>query len=442
MASSVRELLTLFDRNLRCVFVNRPVATMPLDFHIGRTLAELSPPAYVQRALDAAHDVLENGAVHVIEQAISGVSGEMRYIETRLQPAREGGEITGVVVIGMDVTERVKQRESLRTQGELMSMMREAVLLLRDDYTVVQTNPAFDALLCAEPGSLNGRMIRPLFEAAVGDVEAFHRNVLAEQRELIEHVTREFDWRRPDGAKLRLIGTFTPVQIGGVPNTLAVYVDVTQERALERQILESASREQRRLSSDLHDGLGQELTGVALMLRSVAAGLAEGKQTSRERLDEIVGLVNHAIESTRMLARGLAPVSRDQGGLAGALQTMVDSLASMGKLEIAFRNGIVGPLRMNDEDATHLFRIAQEAVTNSLRHSDATRIDISLDHDRDSIVMTVADNGQGFPDDREQNQEGLGIRTMQFRASAARALLEVSQARGYGVTVRCRVPVE
>lgn len=442
MASSVRELLTLFDRNLRCVFVNRPVAEMPLDYYIGRTFAELAPPGYVQRALDAAHDVLETGAVHVIEQAISGASGEMRYIETRLQPAREGGEITGVVVIGMDVTERVIQRESLRTQGELMSIMREAVLLVRADDVVVQTNPAFDALLCAEPGSLQGRMIRPYFEAAIGDVEAFKRSVLADRKRTVEHVTREFDWRRPDGVKLRLIGTFTRVQVAGALHVLAVYVDVTQERALERQILESASREQRRLSSDLHDGLGQELTGVALMLRSVAAGLAEGKQTSRERLDEIVGLVNHAIEATRVLARGLAPVSSDQGGLAGALQTLADSLAATQAVEIAFRNGIVGPLRMNDEDATHVFRIAQEAVTNSLRHADATRIDISLDRDADSIVMTVTDNGQGFPDDHEHKQEGLGIRTMQFRASAARALLEVSQARGYGVTVRCRVPVE
>jgi PAS domain S-box-containing protein len=442
LASSVRELLTLFDRNLRCVFVNRPVATLPLESYIGCTLAELAPAGYVQQAVDAAWDVLANGTVHVIEQSIPTASGQQRHIETRLQPAREGGEITGVVVIGMDVTERVKQRESLRTQGQLMSMMREAVLLVRDDYIVVQTNPAFDALLCAAPGTLNGQMIRPLFEAAVGDVEAFHRSILAERREFVEHVTREFDWRRPDGVKLRLIGTFTPVQIDGVMNTLAVYVDVTQERALERQILESASREQRRLSSDLHDGLGQELTGVALMLRSVAAGLVDGKPTSRERLDEIVGLVNHAIESTRMLARGLAPVSSDQGGLAGALQTLADSLAATQEVEIAFRNAVAAPLRMNDEDATHLFRIAQEAVTNALRHADATRIDISLDRENDALVMAVSDNGQGFPEDHSEKREGLGIRTMQFRASAVRALLEVRQTRGYGVTVRCRVPVE
>ena len=181
---------------------------------------------------------------------------------------------------------------------------------------------------------------------------------------------------------------------------------------------------------------------MALMLRSVAAGLVEGKQTSRERLDEIIGLVNHAIESTRMLARGLAPVSSDQGGLAGALQTLVDSLVATQEVEIAFRNGVRNPLRMSDEDATHLFRIAQEAVTNSLRHADATRIDIGLDRDSDSVLMTITDNGQGFPEDHDQRRGGLGIRTMQFRAAAVRALLEVSQVRGYGVTVRCRVPVE
>ncbi len=442
MASSVRELLTLFDRNLRCVFVNRPVSTMPLDFYLGRTLAELAPPGYVEQALGAARNVLETGAVHVIEQAINDEDGNLRYIETRLQPAREGGEITGVVVIGMDVTERVKQRESLRTQGELMSMMREAVLLVRDDYIVVQTNPAFDALLCAAPGTLNGQMIRPIFEAAVGDVDTFHRGILAERRELVEHVTREFDWRRPDGVKLRLIGTFTPVQIQGVPHTLAVYVDVTQERALERQILEAAAREQRRLSSDLHDGLGQELTGVALMLRGVAASLVDGQRPSRERLDEIIGFVNHAIESTRMLARGLAPVSSGQGGLAGALQTLTDSLSGTRGVEIRFHSSATGPLRMSDEDATHLFRIAQEAVTNSLRHADATRIDIRLDVEPGAVLLTVTDNGRGFPEHDDEPRGGLGIRTMQFRASAVRALLEVSHARGYGVTVRCRVPVE
>ena len=77
-----------------------------------------------------------------------------------------------------------------------------------------------------------------------------------------------------------------------------------------------------------------------------------------------------------------------------------------------------------------------------MRHADATRIDIRLDRDVDALVLAVTDNGQGFPEDHQQRRDGLGIRTMQFRASAVRALLEVSQARGYGVTVRCRVPIE
>jgi PAS domain S-box-containing protein len=353
----------------------------------------------------------------------------------------ENGRARRLVGFAVDITAEVEAREALRTQAALLSVMREAVLLIGRDYRVRLSNPAFDALLGAAPGSLLGRDVRAQMLAAIGDLRGLTASVQAEldRGDRDKHVAREFDWRKPDGQVLRLIGTFTPVQLDGLDGLLAVYVDVTQERRLERQIVEAAAREQRRLSSDLHDGLGQELTGVALMLRSIAGGLVEGARPAQVQLDEIIGLVNHAIESARVLARGLAPVSSEQGGLPGALRTLADSLSATRGLTVRFSNALAGPCRLSDEAATHLFRIAQEAVANALHHAQATEVCIALAETAGELQLEIRDNGKGFPEGGGASP-GMGIQTMHFRAEVLRGTLEINS--GNGVTVRCRVPVD
>src|SRR5215475_13241211 len=138
----------------------------------------------------------------------------------------------------------------------------------------------------------------------------------------------------------------------------------TRKPLEEREIIEIAQREQQRIGNDLHDGLGQDLTGIALMLRGVAAQLRKEGSAARLEVEEVIGLVNNAIESTRSLARGLSPVSGERGGLAAALQTLAARASERYGVHVDFNAGFDEPLRLSETSATHVYRIVQEALTN------------------------------------------------------------------------------
>jgi PAS domain S-box-containing protein len=440
VASNVLEVLVLFDRDLRCVYINRDIEGLTRGACIGLPVTRLAPPGYQDAARDAALRVLQTGQAQSLEEIIDHSKLGRIHVEVRLQPVVEHDRINGVAMIAVDVTSRVRQREQLSAQATLLSMMREAVVLMRRDWSVRLSNPAFDALLGAPTGTLGGANIRALLQAAIPELAALHAGLSAElhQERLRGSMTREFDWRRPDGQWLRLIGTFTPVSVDGDALILAVYVDVTQERELERRIVEAAAREQRRLATALHDGLGQELTGIALMLRGLSASIVGSPATSRQRLDEIIALVNEAINSSRRLARGFAPVSEQQGGLRGALRTLAESSTVPGGPLVVFEDLLDGEPPFADATATHLLRVAQEATGNALRHSTATQVRISLQRQGADILLEINDDGQGFPDGT-QGTRGRGIETMRYRAEALRGRLDIDTRRG--VTIRCVVPV-
>ncbi len=440
VASTIMEVLALFDRELRCVYLNRDLEGLSRESCIGMSLQDIAPRPYREAMLRAAQSVLRGGRLESVEQVIEHSRLGRIHVEVRLQPVIERGVVSGVAIIAVDVTDRVRQREQFSAQATLLSMMREAVVLMRRDWTVGLSNPAFDAMLGAPTGTLADRNIRALLQAAVPDLRALHSSLAAELDRAGHRgsITREFDWRRPDGQLLHLVGTFTPVSVDGEPMILAVYVDVTQERELEQRIVDAAAREQRRLATALHDGLGQELTGIALMLRGLSTSIVEQPLTSRARLDEIIVLVNEAIDSARRLARGFAPVSQEQGGLRGALRTLAEASTRAGGPRVVFDDMMDAEPRLSDAAATHLLRVAQEATSNALRHATATEVRISLQHRDADILLVISDDGQGFPDGTGR-MRGRGIETMRHRAEALRGQLEIDTHRG--VTIRCRVPV-
>jgi PAS domain S-box-containing protein len=439
VAGSVTEVLALFDSDLRCVFINRDLDGLPRETCIGLAVRDLAPKSYADAVHDAATRVLRTGQPESLEEFIAhSVHGRI-HVDVRFRPVLDAGKVTGIAVISVDVTRSVQQREHLRAQATLLSMMRESVVLLGRDWVVRLSNPAFDAMLGANSGSLQGANIRALMHAAITDIRGLGASVQAEleRNRLRGYVTREFDWRRPDGRVLRLIGTFTPVDVDGEDLMLGVYVDVTQERLLERRILDAAALEQRRLGAALHDGLGQELTGIALLLRSLSATLAGNTAVPRDRLDEIVGLVNEAIDSSRRLARGFAPVSQEQGGLRGALRTLAESTRT-DKVNVIFEDLLDTEPPLGEVAATHLLRVAQEAVANALKHAEATQVRMLLESCDNEITLTISDDGQGFPEVAPA-RKGLGIETMRYRVEALRGQIDINGERG--VTIRCRVPV-
>ena len=219
-----------------------------------------------------------------------------------------------------------------------------------------------------------------------------------------------------DGTR-RLIAwssTVLPGSDGAPTCIIATGIDITERRHLETTILEVSGREQRRIGQDLHDGLGQHLTGIAFMSKVQEQKLMEKSLPEAGDAAKIVKLVNEAIHKTRELARGLLPVVSDAQGLMSALQQWAGEVEDL--FGVSCRFECFTPVLIHDDTvATHLYYIAREAVNNAIKHGHGNQIVIRLAADREQGALTITDDGAGFAD-IPANNAGMGRHLMNYRA--------------------------
>ncbi|MFY9804502.1 MAG: PAS domain-containing protein [Candidatus Acidiferrales bacterium] len=215
--------------------------------------------------------------------------------------------------------------------------------------------------------------------------------------------------------------------------------DITERKGLEEAILEISAREQRRIAQDLHDGLGQHLTGIAFMSKVLEEKLSDQALPEAVEAAKIVSMVNQAIDNTRQLARGLHPVAAEPLGLMSALKKLASELEELFHIRCDFECDKA--LRIYDANlATHLYRIAQEAVSNAIRHGKARNILISLSGRSGTGTLGIRDDGEGFPK-KPANPPGVGLSIMNYRADMVGGSLKVQPNEGRGITVTCVFPM-
>lgn len=210
--------------------------------------------------------------------------------------------------------------------------------------------------------------------------------------------------------------------------------DITEQRRLEREILEISGREQRRIGRELHDGLGSHLTGLAMILQSLARRLDKGKPIEKEEIEEIAVLAQEGSQQARLLARGLNPVKLSAQGLQAALQELALTMQKLSGVTCSFESDSGIP-PLNSEMTLHVYRIAQEAVNNALKHAHAHHIGLRLSYTAPRITLTVRDDGVGLP--AAEPTEGIGLRIMQYRARMIGATFRLQNAPGGGTLVTC-----
>lgn len=224
-------------------------------------------------------------------------------------------------------------------------------------------------------------------------------------------------------------------------------VDVTSRRRVEeellrsQQVLEVITREQQRISHDLHDTIGQELTGLSLMSKRLAQKL-EARGLEEARLAGTISEgIKRAIAKVRKAVKGVAPVEVDAKGLMVALEHLALLTREQHGIDCHFECG--RPVEVGDRStATHLFRIAQEAVNNAIKHGEATRIVIGLERDPKGLRMTVANDGIAIAEDGDEEASGIGVRIMHFRAGVIGARLTIEPLAEGGTRVVCGFPPE
>jgi signal transduction histidine kinase len=220
--------------------------------------------------------------------------------------------------------------------------------------------------------------------------------------------------------------------------TAALVRQITERERLERELLSVSEREQRRIGQDLHDSLCQHLTGTALAAQSLAEKLAARDVPDAGAAHQLVELVADAISQARNLAKGLNPVEMHSDGLMEALDEFASSTSQLFKISCSFACDY--PVLIGDAGAAgQLYRIAQEAVSNAIKHGQATRVAISLDEHEDGAVLSVHDNGIGFPETLP-GSDGMGLRIMSHRAKVIGASLDIQRNPAGGTTVVCTFP--
>jgi len=218
--------------------------------------------------------------------------------------------------------------------------------------------------------------------------------------------------------------------------TAALHAEMQDRMRLEEEILKISEREQQRIGHDLHDSLCQHLTGVALAGEVLHEQLAAKSLPEAKAMNHIVEMVEGAIELTRTLARGLHPFDLKGEGFTDALRELAATITEGFHTPCKFECD--KPVEIREAGvATHLYRIAQEAITNAVKHSTAKEIVVRVEAGADDVTLTISDDGVGEP---PKMPGGMGLRTMAYRASVIGATFQVERQLSRGTSVICKIP--
>lgn len=392
--------------------------------------------AGIRRAL--AEDGIQHAEFRILDK-----DGRERWISVAFQRYLDArGRPAGVVGAARDITRRKDfYRELAESESRLRVVLEtepECVKIIDSHGRLQMMNPAGLAMIGADAES------QVVGQPAVGLVvpehrtayEAFHRRIMAGHTEL-----QEFEIVSLKGKRRWMESKSAPLrnEAGEVVGHLAVARDVTERRAMSREIIEAANREQERIGSELHDGLGQELTGIALMLKGLRGQLERPRHDLGREVDEILRLVNQALRSTRSIAQGLAPTALERGGLAEALRMLVARARETARPRIRLTIRSSAQQHLDRPVRLHLYRIAQEALGNALRHADAKRISIALTRSSSRATLRITDDGRGLPADASAGP-GLGQHTMQYRAGLIGASIQFRRPAAGGTAVIVQWP--
>jgi len=213
--------------------------------------------------------------------------------------------------------------------------------------------------------------------------------------------------------------------------------DITGRKRRERELLEISERERQRIGQDLHDGLGQHLHGLSYLAALLETGLREDGSVRVPAVAKLNQYLTEALELTRSFAHGLQPVAPTPEGLMLALQHLVDRTNRLYGVQCRCRCD--GPVLIEVHNvATHLYRIAQEAVTNAMKHGRTTRIQITLSASSGRLALVIRDNGRGIKRSTGQAR-GMGLHIMRYRADAIAGVLTVRRHPRGGTEITCTV---
>jgi two-component system, LuxR family, sensor kinase FixL len=339
------------------------------------------------------------------------------------------------------VRPRVRVPRSTKADEYLRSIVNTAVdgIVTIDERGIVETfNRAAERMFGYQASEVVGRNVRMLMPQPYRDehdgyIERYYRT--GEAR--IIGIGREVVGLRKDGSTFPL--DLAVSEISSFRRFTGILRDISDRRKLEWRLAESQLEERAHIARELHDGVGGQMTGVGLLAQTLLAELANARSPLTPRMKDLVQTIGETQRQIRSVARTLMPVDATPGGLMTALQELASLSESQHRIRCEFH--CEKPVYLVDPgNAKHLFRIAQEAVINALRHGHPSRIDIDLRQAGDRLEIRVSDDGGGLPE-VPAGHGGIGLIGMRQRATLLGGDLSIRPREGGGTVVTCSIPV-
>lgn len=440
--NSATDGIITVDREQRIVLFN-PAAEQVFGYRAEELLGEPLDRLIPQRFRGAhTHHVHKFGATGVTTRrmgalgTISGVrkDGTEFPIEASISQVEAGGEKLFTVIL-RDITTRKLGEEARNRLAAIVESSDDAIISESLDGLITSWNAGAELTFGYAATEMLGQPITKLIPPELQAEEPRILDLIKRGERLTQLETVRL---RKNGSRLNVAIIISPIKDanGKIIGASKIARDITERKRLEAAVAAAAEEERGRIARDLHDGLGQQLGGALFLSDLLQRDLKKRTAPESDRAGQVHALVIEALNQTRELARGLYPVPPEPEGLMTALQNLADRVARDRKLECTFEaNSAV--LIADSTIATHLYRIAQEAVNNALKHSGAGRIEIHLNKTAAGLELRVQDFGKGLPADTSHS--GLGMQTMRQRARLIGAQLEVQNTPPQGVRMTCQL---
>lgn len=423
---------------------------------VGKPLSRLCPPDQIDMEDLIFQRVLAGERIQEMEAVRIRKDGQRIDVLVSMTPVRDAkGRVIGAFKVVRDVTERKRFVEALRDREArlhaIVDTAVEAIITINDRGIIESANPATYKLFGYEEPSLIGQNVSVLTpQPHRSQHDRYMQNYLLTGIRRIIGIGRDVTGQRREGTIFPIHLSVSEIQLGATRMFTGIIHDLTRQRALESQILEASTNEQRRIGQDLHDGLCQELVALGFNAQTIAETLRRKDLPEAKAAVRLGAAIRDITAQARQLSHGLNPIDVKAGGLTSALKHLAGRVSETFRVRCTFQQQKQSTVT-NDLVGTHLYRIAQEAISNAIRHGRADRVDIRLTRKADYLVLSIRDNGIGLKPARADAEakgatkpgadSGIGLQTMAYRARVIGGELRIEPHAKAGTVVTCHLHV-